>query len=312
MDDDHIFNSYDNIDDTQQANRWLVQASGAARGVLVGFFRLVTRPAQMKVIVWLAKRKWKEAKAGDKAPVIKAPHIGPLLVEGLIGAAMYDVYGKTLGLIEHNGSVPYTGQYSMYADAFVSGGVAGAFCTSLNVPHNNLLKISADTSAEVRKAYQDHRFTLTGKNNIFRGLKTALPRDAFSTGVLFATNTCFKRNLPLPENASFGAGVLHAFVSGGLAGMCSTLGAVPFLRASEWTSQYSGTHYFKIARKLATRDRASFMKYVFAGLPLVSVAAFLPNAIGMSVMHVAAELNTIVENPDLDDDWATKNDATSA
>ena len=74
-------------------------------------------------------------------------------------------------------------------------------------------------------------------------------------------------------------------------------------------------------RKIATREGASFVKYIFAGLPPVAAAAFLPNAMGMScwtsflsptyiqnptgmmAMHVAAELNKIVEDPSLDDGW---------
>ena len=240
----------DGIDDTQQANRHLVQASGAVRGMLVGVFRTITRPAQMKVIIWLAKRKWREATAQTKAQPhtradgsalkqMRSLHLAPLLVEGMIGAAMYDVYGKTFAEIEARGGVPGAGGLGVqvYADTFGAGLVAGAFCSALNTPHNNILK-NSDTTKSLLHSFERGKITLSGRNSVFAGMRHTLPRDSFSTGVLFATNTWFKRNLPQPNEASFAMGAFHAFVSGGLAGACSTIAALPFVRASEWTSQY--------------------------------------------------------------------------
>ena len=227
------------FEDAEQPRR-LVQASGAIRGVIIGLARALTRPSQMKVFVFLAKKKWKQrAGAAEKESWSKL--LGPpVLVEGAIGAFMYDVFAKTTGHIERSGGVPYTGAYQAYFNTFAAGTVAGCTSAVLNTPYNNLVRLHGGyaTPATVWRGLQSGELALSGKRSLFSGVGHACYRDSFSVACMFTSNLWFKKNLPQPPCDSLAWGTFHAFMAGGLGGAVGTMSAIPFIRVREVSTQY--------------------------------------------------------------------------
>eukprot|EP01059_Diplonema_ambulator_P007498 TRINITY_DN16965_c0_g2_i3.p1 TRINITY_DN16965_c0_g2~~TRINITY_DN16965_c0_g2_i3.p1 ORF type:complete len:305 (+),score=49.05 TRINITY_DN16965_c0_g2_i3:250-1164(+) len=274
-------------------DRWAAQTGGALRGMVLGIFRVVTRPAQMKVIIWLAKRKWKNRKTseGGKSSHVSRPHLlSNIVVESAIGAAMYDIYDRSLVYCKDRGMPG-----GLYVQTAAAGAVAGWWSAVMTVPHNNAIQWHADTTKSLVHAFKTGEITVTGKHGLFKGLRHACIRDTAAVSAMFTSSLWFKRNLPQPPPDSLPLTTFHAFCAGGLAGMVATTIALPFTRQVAWSTQYPGTHYLTLAKKLATRDAVSVPKYLIAGAPPAILAAFLPNAMGMAAMNVSGFLNRIVE-----------------
>eukprot|EP01063_Lacrimia_lanifica_P019787 TRINITY_DN27201_c0_g1_i1.p1 TRINITY_DN27201_c0_g1~~TRINITY_DN27201_c0_g1_i1.p1 ORF type:complete len:308 (+),score=100.79 TRINITY_DN27201_c0_g1_i1:49-972(+) len=283
---------------------WLTQASGAIRGSMVGVARVFTRPAQMKVLVWLAKRKWKEARAGGGAPkevgknTLRLHALPAIMSECLIGTVMYDTYARAYEEIQKRELPAWVRKGDGYPEIYAAGAIAGATSALLSTPHNNIVTSHADTWKAFRRAIKYGDLTVLGPKGVFKGLRFAMVRDSITTGTMFTCVTFVKRQLPPAPKDNVYLDVLRSFFAGGLGGMAGTAVALPFTRAHAWSTQYAGSHYFSLVRKIASREGGSLLKYMLAGIPPLAFAAFLPNAFGMAALHVSMEMNRKLEEVD--------------
>eukprot|EP01064_Diplonema_japonicum_P035720 TRINITY_DN7829_c0_g1_i3.p1 TRINITY_DN7829_c0_g1~~TRINITY_DN7829_c0_g1_i3.p1 ORF type:complete len:299 (+),score=45.03 TRINITY_DN7829_c0_g1_i3:418-1314(+) len=272
-------------------NGWGTQAGGALRGAVLGVFRVITRPAQMKVIVYFAKKKWKNR---SKATEVTSkpdgkPFFSNVAVEMLVGAAMFDAYDRAYHYIEKH---QFPG--GAYFHTATAGAFAGCCNALLSTPHNNIVQWHADTGKAFN--FNKGKIVVTKPAELFKGVRHACIRDTAAVSAMFSCTLYFKRNLPQPPQDSLPLTTLHAFTAGGLAGMVSTVIAIPFTKAAAWDTQYPGTHFLTFARKLALRDAVYAPKYFFVGAPPAVLAAFLPNAMGMAAMHLSGFVNKAVED----------------
>ncbi|KAJ9434909.1 hypothetical protein DIPPA_35978 [Diplonema papillatum] len=225
----------DTFDDVTFAPQWGVQAAGALRGALIGVARVITRPAQMKVFIWLMKRKWSQQKGGARL------HFrSNVLVEAAIGSLMYDVYDRTLKKIDEQGAIPKAA--GVYGSTMCAGMVAGLTCVTFSTAHNNIVQYHADTSSTLYKAVRNREITLCGKHGVFRGLRRAALRDSIASGVMFTATRWFKTNLPQPPADSLLHTTLQASVAGGLAGMTASLVGALLQKPDNWSTQYALSH----------------------------------------------------------------------
>ena len=267
------------------------KVAGGLRGMMVGVFRLITRPAQMKVLIWFAKRKWKNKGNSSPAmtPMDLTVNVG---MECIIGAAMYDVYGRALGRFDTaTQDIKVPGRD--YIPVFGAGVVAGAASAILTTPHNNIVAHHSDTRQGIMKAFT-HLGWKNPREGLFAGVGHSIIRDSVAVSVMFVSTAWFKKNLPQP-NDTLTHNAAHSFLAGGLAGMVSTVAVMPFRHA--WSSQYPGTYFFLLAPKMLASPSFSLgsFKVMVAGMPPALLAAFIPNAFGMAAFSVANHLNNELE-----------------
>eukprot|EP01060_Flectonema_neradi_P009265 TRINITY_DN16619_c0_g1_i1.p1 TRINITY_DN16619_c0_g1~~TRINITY_DN16619_c0_g1_i1.p1 ORF type:complete len:293 (+),score=50.88 TRINITY_DN16619_c0_g1_i1:43-921(+) len=285
------------MDEDWEDHDWTAKAAGGLRGMMLGLFRVVTRPAQMKVLIWFAKRRWK-----NKGKVTPAMTPGDLAasvgLECVIGAAMYDVYGRALCRLDaaaQDNKIP-GGEYVPVFGAGVAAGVASAVLTT---PHNNIVTHHTDTRQGIWRAFTHLGWQHPFKGGLFDGVRHAVVRDSVAVSVMFVSTAWFKKNLPQPQDTLV-HNAAHAFLSGGLAGMVSTIAVMPFRNPHMWGTQYPGTYFFMLAPRMLSSPSStlSAFKVMAAGMPPALLAAFIPNAFGMAAFTVANQLNKELEEVD--------------
>lgn len=261
---------------------------GALRGAFVGVARVATRPAQMRLLIWMAKRRWGRRAATQGQRTWGVSGFGStVVIEAGIGSVMYGTYDATQRQFSLTDPPLINGMNGVYRQAFAAGACAGCANALLTTPHDNLLKRRHEQWLHVAR---DAARGGLGPSTLLRGFPRSAARDSFSFGVMFSSVRWFKDTLPQPPEGSVAAGTLHAFTAGGLAGVCCAASSVVFKNAPGMlaASQASGSLFFAdMPKVLRAMPLATYSGVLFAGVAPAATAAFVPNALGMAAHYYA-------------------------